>query len=253
MPPPVAPDGWIPLPAFTGWGYSKDFPKPEAKPFRERFGKGVDGGNGKLGQEKISALDNYQSTNLPTTNLPISESINLLEKFTTELTALGGQVYNVSSDSLTQQLIDFLTQRGIDRVEMWDQVPKLDSAHLAEAGIRVVGSPASSRGTGAPDLAVGITGALCAVAETGSLLVPGGAGQPLTASLVPPVHVAVIHASQILPTLEEALRLPEVTATPAGAIVTGPSRTADIEMTLTIGVHGPGEVHVFIVDDVTGQ
>jgi L-lactate dehydrogenase complex protein LldG len=43
--------------------------------------------------------------------------------------------------------------------------------------------------------------------------------------------------------------MPEVGAVAAGVVITGPSRTADIEMTLTIGVHGPGELHVFLIDD----
>lgn len=224
--------GFIPLPAVTGWGYSKDFPAPAARPFRERF----------------ASLDRTPARSIPapdTLPLPVQAPApvaapGLVEQFTTELAALGGQVYPLSAADLPQRLVDFLVQRGIERVEMWAHVPGLDPAHLAQAGIRVVGS--------APDVTAGITGALCAIAETGSLLLPGGAGQPLTASLVPPIHIAVLRTSQVLPTLAEALHLPEVTAAPAGAIITGPSRTADIEMTLTIGVHGPGEVHVFLVD-----
>jgi len=58
----------------------------------------------------------------------------------------------------------------------------------------------------------------------------------------------VLRAADILPSLEQAIRLPEVVSVPATVLVTGPSRTADIEMTLTIGVHGPKELHVFVVD-----
>jgi L-lactate dehydrogenase complex protein LldG len=76
-----------------------------------------------------------------------------------------------------------------------------------------------------------------------------GAGQTLTASLLPEVHIVVMGMSQILPTLADALELPQVRAASAVVIITGPSRTADIEMTLTIGVHGPGELHVFLIDD----
>ncbi|MGI0014778.1 MAG: LUD domain-containing protein, partial [Nitrososphaera sp.] len=55
--------------------------------------------------------------------------------------------------------------------------------------------------------------------------------------------------AEILPSLADALALPQVRASSATVVITGPSRTADIEMTLTIGVHGPGEVHVFLIDD----
>ena len=86
---------------------------------------------------------------------------------------------------------------------------------------------------------------------TGSLLVTDGPGSPLHASLLPEIHLAVLRASTILPTLEAAL--PLVRGTRSAVFITGPSRTADIEMTLTIGVHGPGELHVFLIDDLPGR
>ena len=89
---------------------------------------------------------------------------------------------------------------------------------------------------------------LAGIAETGTLVIPGGAGRPLTASLLPGIHIAVLRAADILLSLEQAIRLPQVASAPATVLVTGPSRTGDIEMTLTIGVHGPKEVHVFIVN-----
>jgi L-lactate dehydrogenase complex protein LldG len=95
----------------------------------------------------------------------------------------------------------------------------------------------------------GITGALCGIAETGSLLLVSGAGQTLTASLLPEVHMAVLKTSRLVPTVADALGRPEVRNAAAGVIVTGPSRTGDIEMTHTIGVHGPKELHVFLIDD----
>jgi len=68
-------------------------------------------------------------------------------------------------------------------------------------------------------------------------------------ALLPEIHVVILRTSQLKHTLAEALRMPEVRTTQSSVIVTGPSRTADIEMTLTIGVHGPGELHVFLIDD----
>ena len=59
--------------------------------------------------------------------------------------------------------------------------------------------------------------------------------------------------AKILTSFEEFLRLPEMAAAPAPVLVSGPSRTADIEMTLTIGVHGPAELHVFVVDGNAGK
>ena len=99
----------------------------------------------------------------------------------------------------------------------------------------------------------GLTGVLAGLADTGSLLLAGAPGQPLSPSLLPEIHIAVLSAEQILPTLPDALRLPQVTDAPASVIITGPSRTADIEMTLTIGVHGPCELIVFLVDGSAGR
>ena len=228
---------FLPTPALTGWGYSKDFPKPAAKPFRARWQVAEKPAEMLTSQpaETETGRPVYQATSTPvyaTTDL-------LIERFSAELTAIGGQVTPVNAAELPEKLVSYLNARGIDEIESWEQLPGFDQSHLKEAGIRVVATGAGVK--------AGLTGALCAIAETGSLVVPGGPGQPLTASLVPPVHLVLLRAGQIVPNLETALGLPEVAASPATAIITGPSRTADIEMTLTIGVHGPGEVQVFLL------
>jgi L-lactate dehydrogenase complex protein LldF len=252
---------FISVPAATGWGFSKDMPKPAARPFRERWGS-----TGKQVESRQVDRDVIEpripvSLSTPT---PISLS-TLTERFTAELTTVGGQVYHVRADELPEKLTTFLRERGLDRVQMWDNIPALTAADpsielragLAEAGIRVEPSapdPSASSSGQAPSPALragsaaGITGVLAGIAETGTLVIPGGAGRPLTASLLPGIHIAVLRAADILPSLEQAIRLPEVASTPATVLVTGPSRTGDIEMTLTIGVHGPKEVHVFIVN-----
>jgi L-lactate dehydrogenase complex protein LldG len=94
---------------------------------------------------------------------------------------------------------------------------------------------------------VGLTKAICGLADTGSILIADGEGNPLQASLLPGIHIAVLCASDILPSLSDAMRLPIIRQARAVVVITGPSRTADIEMSLTIGMHGPGELHVFLV------
>ena len=94
---------------------------------------------------------------------------------------------------------------------------------------------------------VGLTGAAAGVAETGTLLLPGGAGRPLTASLLPEVHIAILREEDLYASLAEVIRLPELRQAAAAVLISGPSRTADIEMTLTIGVHGPGVLQVICV------
>ena len=95
---------------------------------------------------------------------------------------------------------------------------------------------------------IGLTGCDAAIAETGSLVFIHKKGQPRTASLLPFVHIAVVKKSAIYPSMGEfyAKNGKEVAGAPCINIVTGPSRTADIELTLTLGVHGPGKVIVVI-------
>ena len=96
---------------------------------------------------------------------------------------------------------------------------------------------------------VGITTAQAAIAETGTLVLDAARERHRLISLVPPVHIAIVDAAKIYQTLGETLSVlhksrDEVSATIT--FITGPSRTADIELTLAIGVHGPQELHVII-------
>ncbi len=227
---------FLPAPAVTGWGFSKDFPKPASKPFRARFDT--------LPSEKAAGLPSQVSAPAadPPSAMDPQPAVPLIRKFVDEASAAGGHLSTFAPDQVAAQVIAFLRERSIDRVQMWDNVPGAQAADLTAAGIRVE-QPCS------PEILTGITGALAGIAETGSLVIPGGAGQPLTASLVPEIHLAILRASDILPSLETAIRLPEVASTPSTVLVTGPSRTADIEMTLTVGVHGPKELHIFVVED----
>ena len=98
------------------------------------------------------------------------------------------------------------------------------------------------------DVDVGITDVWCAVAETGSIVVRGTAAHGRAASLVPPFHVAVVGREQIVADLIDATAKLRADGTGSGVVfITGPSKTADIEMNLVVGVHGPGAVEVLLV------
>ena len=107
-------------------------------------------------------------------------------------------------------------------------------------------------GTIAPDdifeFDVGITTAQAAIAETGTLVLDSAREHHRLVSLVPSVHVAIVDAATIFQTLGEALAFIHQNGniSPAVTFITGPSRTADIELTLTIGVHGPQELYVIV-------
>lgn len=98
---------------------------------------------------------------------------------------------------------------------------------------------------------VGITSADYALAETGSLVMLSSAEEARLISLLPPVHVAVVPHSRMLGNLDELLAtIPKpADQTSSMVLITGPSRTADIEQILIRGVHGPGEVYAVIVEN----
>jgi L-lactate dehydrogenase complex protein LldG len=103
---------------------------------------------------------------------------------------------------------------------------------------------------------LGLSGVDYVIAETGTLVLMARAGQMRGVSLLPPVHVAVARTSQVIATLADYLLLaqaagadPQQYLTSCVSFVTGPSRTGDIELKLTVGVHGPGELHLLVLDD----
>ena len=100
---------------------------------------------------------------------------------------------------------------------------------------------------------VGITDVDAALAETGSIIISSGAHRSRGSYLAPPLHIALVRTSQILADLidyfervKDSLDRPNRSAT---VLISGPSKTADIEGILITGVHGPGSVHVVIIDD----
>ena len=100
---------------------------------------------------------------------------------------------------------------------------------------------------------IGITGVDYAIAETGSCVLLPRKGVSRVISLLPPVHIAVVRSRQVLPSLDElfTLRRQEFLTGDIGSylnIISGPSRSADIEYQLVTGVHGPGEVHMILLD-----
>ena len=123
----------------------------------------------------------------------------------------------------------------------WPQLERLD---WAGAGLTVAAREARDGD------AVGITGAFCAIAETGTLMTLSGPQTPAAASLLPETHIAVLQASRVVPGMEDAWALlrAEIGAPPRAVnFISGPSRTADIEQTVTLGAHGPYRVHVVAV------
>jgi L-lactate dehydrogenase complex protein LldG len=122
-------------------------------------------------------------------------------------------------------------------------------SELAALEWRVAGIDIAVREARDSDL-VGISGAFCAIAETGTLMTLSGRETPATVSLLTETHVAVVMKSRIVPGMEEAWQLArrEIGRLPRAVnFISGPSRTADIEQTVTLGAHGPYRVHIVLV------
>ena len=100
------------------------------------------------------------------------------------------------------------------------------------------------------EAAVGVTGVEAAVAATGTLVLSWGPGRRRSTPLVPPMHVALVPSSRLVPTYADAVDVvAALVPAPSGVqFVTGPSQSADIEMKLVKGVHGPGQVHVVLYE-----
>lgn len=220
---------WMRLPAFTGWGFSKDLPRPAIKPFRSRW-------EGLQQSEPYTILPSKYPAEVENDH-PVS-TVNQAAQFKLELEALGGQCLPCPKAQLPRIIMSLLNERGIRRV----MVDEVGYGLLAESGLELVRTADAS-------CRAGLTRAVAGLADTGSLLVTGGPGESLSASLLPETHIAILNLGDLHPGLEDVLNTPLVRNSPSAVVITGPSRTADIEMTLTIGVHGPGELIVLLVDD----
>jgi L-lactate dehydrogenase complex protein LldG len=98
---------------------------------------------------------------------------------------------------------------------------------------------------------LGITGSFCAIAETGTLVFVSGAQTPTATALLPDTHVAVVAASRIVTGMEDAFALvrADLKAPPRAInLISGPSRTGDIEQTIVLGAHGPYRLHILVLD-----
>ncbi len=128
--------------------------------------------------------------------------------------------------------------------------PSLASLGWAGVGLQVEARPANG------DDPVGITGCFCAIAETGTLMLLSGPETAATTSLLPETHIAVVRVSRIVPSMEDGFALLRAEhgelcgALPRAVnLVSGPSRTGDIEQTIVLGAHGPYRVHLVLIDD----
>jgi L-lactate dehydrogenase complex protein LldG len=180
---------------------------------------------------------------------------NPAQRFGEMLEAAGGFPHLVTGDEAAGAAVLELVQRLRSRRVLLGSESILSRLAIANAlrslGCEIVAATElSAEGERdrffAADLA--ITGVDYLIAETGSMIMLAKPDQPRTASLLPPVHIALADRSQILPDLFDLYERLNPQQMPSCIThITGPSKTGDIELKLVTGVHGPGEVHVIVV------
>lgn len=176
-----------------------------------------------------------------------------LARFCSELTAAGGRPHVAADAEVAWQIIrDIIQGHGCRKamigrggvVERYEIMGRLRSA-----GLEVTPADAMSRDAlFAADIAISNVHRL--IAETGTVVMATAPDEPRALSLLPPVHIALAERTQILPDLFDLFDL----FSPVGgnappaclSLITGPSKTGDIELRLVTGVHGPGEIHVIV-------
>jgi L-lactate dehydrogenase complex protein LldG len=165
-----------------------------------------------------------------------------LDRFVAEARALGVDAFvETTPEGVRDRLATIIT--GL-RVSSWnpDQLPY--GAGALVGGAAFGSSPRADQAAAE----VGVTGCHGAVAETGSIALLSGPGCSRAVSLLPPLHVALIRPDDLFCGMADffAARADRIAAAASCTFVTGPSRTADIELSLTIGVHGPGRVVIIV-------
>src|SRR5262249_36441833 len=176
-----------------------------------------------------------------------------VKRFCAELEAAGGRAYHVRDHHRTVETVVEIVLRNSVKKALLGRGPFIDGLglerFLAQANVAVFSPREIDERTNKEKFFgadVGITGVQALVAETGSVILSSSPDEPRSLSLLPPVHIAVAAESQIVADLfdlfdifSQSLVLPSCVS-----LITGPSKTGDIELRLVTGVHGPGELHV---------
>lgn len=189
----------------------------------------------------------------------IRRSANTTDLFLTRARAVGMNAAKTSHHQLAREITSTVlaARARTIAVEADESLAALRASleeHLRAATINLHTPRAAESFIPYYDLDAGITLCPAAIAESGSLVVLSSATTGRAASLVPPIHIAIVREQDILPDLVDvwpflaARNIP--TSSSSFTLITGPSKTADIEGILITGVHGPREVHIYVVSNV---
>jgi L-lactate dehydrogenase complex protein LldG len=171
-----------------------------------------------------------------------------IEMLLEEIGKLGGTTRRIARrNEVKGALAELVRAEEINKATLWETAELAESGvaeMLRGLGVEIV-SPHADKGTLA-GCDLGVTSVDAALPETGTLLLRSSPERPRMVSLLPRVHLAIVRPSALRADLSQAFA--EVKNDGYFVLVTGPSRTADIELTVTIGVHGPKSLHVWTVE-----
>ena len=184
----------------------------------------------------------------------------LIEQFESELRRVGGRFHRATTvESAFQYIEQVASVRQAKTIIAWETQVINDielAGKLDEKGLELLTETADREFIPTAAMSdVGVSGVDFALADTGTLVLLARKGQARSISLLPPVHIAVMKPEQVLSGLSDLFPLLRVEAQADGrdlssaiTFITGPSRTADIELTLVVGVHGPQQLHVVLLE-----
>ncbi|MFI5339564.1 MAG: lactate utilization protein C [Candidatus Methylomirabilales bacterium] len=172
-----------------------------------------------------------------------------IEQLFIEIGKLNGVARRLASkDDLKSALADLVKAEAVKKATLWAtlELQALDVASTLRAlGVEIV-SPQADKHLVA-ECELGVTGVDAALPETGTLLLRSSPERPRVVSLLPRVHLALLTPAALRADLHQAFS--EVQNDGYCVLVTGPSRTSDIELTLTLGVHGPKSLYAWLLDE----
>jgi L-lactate dehydrogenase complex protein LldG len=169
-----------------------------------------------------------------------------IDRFLLEVRDLSGIACRLQEADLDPQIERLVREHEVRRACLWATplLARMDiTARLARLGVTIVSADAGHRALAECDL--GVTEADFALPETGTIGLLSSTARPRGVSLLPRIHLAVVDPAAFRADLHQVFA--EARHAPYLVFVTGPSRTADIELTVTLGVHGPQHLHVWVV------
>jgi L-lactate dehydrogenase complex protein LldG len=203
----------------------------------------------------IAASPVAQPEPLPKVEFDYQEKI---EKLKTLMEAMRTEVHITSEQDWPDLLQDILKQRQIKSLLYGPQTPigaalqqKWQNAADGQPELVPYDVEVEEIKERVFKVDAGITSTMGGIAETGALILWSSKEEPRLMSLVPPIHIAVLRADKIYNSLLEVMQKENWSAgMPTNAfLISGPSKTADIELVLAFGVHGPKELIVLVIDN----